>query len=334
MKHLSYLFAAVVVTVITACSHPLNSEEIYQKVASGVVLIVNDYYYSVTLPTGEELYFTDVDDEGRVSGLTDDADEAYQNSNVATGTGFFITADGQIMTNHHVARPEVSQSHVKLFLRGVKKVIKNSYQERISELTQQFYAYAGQDAMQAQIYQRYQAYQKALENVDDMDMSESDIHIHSKLYVVYNNQHVLSYDDMAPCDFVAVATDGVDLAIIQLEDGTTPEDAHVFSLRDEAADKPLTLDQKLYMIGFNRGFTIGKTSSGEVQSQIYSGNVTQRGDGENILYSIPSLHGSSGSPVVDEYGFLVAVNYAGYDSTQGFNYGIPSKKIRQFLQEY
>ncbi|MBR1800200.1 MAG: trypsin-like peptidase domain-containing protein [Bacteroidaceae bacterium] len=334
MKIFSYLFAAVVVTAITACSRPLNSEEIYQKVASGVVLIVNDYYYSVTLPTGEELYFTDVDDEGRVSGLTDDAGEAYAHSNVATGTGFFITTDGQIMTNHHVARPEVSESNVKLFLRGVKKVIKSSYQERINELTQQFHAYAGQDAMQAQIYQRYQAYQRALESVDDMDMSESDIHIHSKLYVVYNNQHVLSYDDMAPCDFVAVANDGVDLAIIQLEDGTTPEDAHVFSLRDEAADKPLTLDQKLYMIGFNRGFTIGKTSSGEVQSQIYSGNVTQRGDGESILYSIPSLHGSSGSPVVNEYGFLVAVNYAGYDGTQGFNYGIPSKKIRQFLQEY
>ena len=31
---------------------------------------------------------------------------------------------------------------------------------------------------------------------------------------------------------------------------------------------------------------------------------------------------------------LVAVNFAGFEGTQGFNYGIPSKKVREFLQDY
>ena len=166
-------------------------------------------------------------------------------------------------------------------------------------------------------------------------MNEADIKTHTDLYVLYNGEHFIKLDDLHPCNLLAYSNeDDVDLAIIQLEDATTPEDAYIFQLREEADDKPLTLDQKLYMIGFNRGFTIGKISSGEIHSQIYSGNITQKSDGTSILYSIPALHGSSGSPVVDEYGNLVAVNFAGYDSTQGFNYGISSKKIRQFLKEY
>ena len=326
--------AAVMLLCVTACQHSMNSEEIYNKASSGVVLIVNDFYYSVTLPYGEELFFANVDDDGDLVGLTGDQEKAEANSNMATGTGFFFTTDGQIMTNHHVAKPEVSREHVKQFLKNLKRAIKENYQERLSELTQQFYAYEGQPAVQEQIASRYSSCKQTLEQVDDMDMNESDIKIHSKLYVVYNGQHVLSLDDLTPCEFVAVANDDVDLAIIQLEDCTTPEDAYIFSLRDEADDKPLTLDQKLYMIGFNRGFTIGKTSSGEILSQIYSGNVTQKSDNEQILYSIPSLQGSSGSPVVDEYGYLVAVNFAGFTGTQGFNYGIPSKKVREFLREY
>lgn len=334
MKRLQFLIVAVTLFGVTACHHPMNSEEIYNKTSSGVVLIVNIYYYSVTLPSGEELFFADVDRDGDLVGLTNNQEKAVANSNMATGTGFFFTADGQIMTNHHVAKPEVSQEHVKHFLKNLKKVIKENYQQHIQELAQQYYSYAGQPAIQAQIASQYKTYTEELENVDDMDMNESDVKIHSKLYVAYNGQHVISINDLTPCEFVSVANDDVDLAIIQLEDCTTPEDAYIFSLRDEADDEPLTLDQKLYMIGYNRGFTIGKTSSGEIQSQIYNGTVTQKSDGEKLLYSIPSLHGSSGSPVVDEYGNLVAVNFAGYDSTQSFNYGIPSKKIRQFLMEY
>ncbi len=40
------------------------------------------------------------------------------------------------------------------------------------------------------------------------------------------------------------------------------------------------------------------------------------------MYSIPALQGSSGSPVINQYGELVAINFAGINSTQGFNYRI------------
>lgn len=139
------------------------------------------------------------------------------------------------------------------------------------------------------------------------------------------------YEDFKPSSVISVSEEeSVDLATIQLDNCKTPEGTSVFNLRDN--DEQLTLDQKLYLVGFNKGFTIARTAQG-IRSQCYSGIVTQKDDGENILYSIPSQSGSSGSPVIDEYGHLVAVHFTGWSGTQIFNYGIPSKRNRHFLSE-
>jgi len=62
---------------------------------------------------------------------------------------------------------------------------------------------------------------------------------------------------------------------------------------------------------------------------LFSGNQT----GIRVLYSIPSLGGSSGSPVFDKSGKLVAVNYAGFNTTQSFNYGILAKYLKTLAMQ-
>lgn len=51
------------------------------------------------------------------------------------------------------------------------------------------------------------------------------------------------------------------------------------------------------------------------------------------MYSIPALQGSSGSPVVNQYGELVAINFAGINGTQGFNYGIRVERLREIVND-
>ena len=69
-----------------------------------------------------------------------------------------------------------------------------------------------------------------------------------------------------------------------------------------------------------------------IKTQFNSGTISQR-TAERLMYSIPALPGSSGSPVVNMQGQLVAVNYAGLNGTQNFNYGIRVKYLKQLLEK-
>jgi V8-like Glu-specific endopeptidase len=70
-----------------------------------------------------------------------------------------------------------------------------------------------------------------------------------------------------------------------------------------------------------------------IKVQMTSGKVTQLPDGQRLLYSIPTMKGSSGSPVLDEYGKVVAVNFAKLNGTDNFNFGIPLDRIKEFLKK-
>ena len=84
------------------------------------------------------------------------------------------------------------------------------------------------------------------------------------------------------------------------------------------------------MIGFNHGNKIAETTNG-INSQLTEGNISQINDDFKMLYTIPALPGSSGSPIFDKYGRLLAVNFAGFLNTQNFNYGIQTKKLQEYL---
>lgn len=85
------------------------------------------------------------------------------------------------------------------------------------------------------------------------------------------------------------------------------------------------------MTSFNLGPTLALTKEG-IKSQFNSGSISQR-TSERLMYSIPALPGSSGSPVVNLQGQLVAINFAGLNGTQSFNYGIRVKYLQKLMGE-
>ena len=337
---------------ILGCSREKSAEEIYNEKASGVVMILNEYFYSVTLPTGESFYFSDIQD-GKLLNV------AFSQNQVKTtysfGTGFFIDNYGGILTNRHVVNHYIKKSDVIHYVQNLLSALAAYAQERQEKamyeggriyqyLRQSQYdsRYASYDEqLKQRLYELSREYDQAqnyIAQIKSISASQIAVRCHSKVGIAFNDSYVSGPSDFKQCTVEKESEDeNVDLALIRLADAVTPQGAAVFStgvdshgkIKATSADK-LTLDQQLYLIGYNQGIALASTTEG-IKAQLTSGKISQKPDQYRLLYTIPILQGSSGSPVVNSYGDLVAVNFAAVSGTQSFNFGIPIHQIRAFL---
>ena len=201
--------------------------------------------------------------------------------------------------------------------------------------------------------------------IRDLSLSNFDVELCSEIKIAYNGSHITSSNDLIDC-FVVKDVPNYDLGIIQIADGsnfwnvcklgeapkwsyeqmevgwsnihnagtiswfTIPQDKYIFNFYNNETHNDEEI--KLYMIGFNQGPTLALTNNG-IKAQITQGYISQNTDNIKIMYSIPALQGSSGSPVVNQYGELVAINFAGINGTQGFNYGIRVERLREIVKD-
>lgn len=200
--------------------------------------------------------------------------------------------------------------------------------------------------------------------IRDLSLSNFDVELCSEIKIAYNGSHITSSNDLIDC-FVVKDVPNYDLGIIQIADANEfwnvcklddtpkwscepthlggyityrnlysdfmiPQDKYIFNLYNNETRNNEEI--KLYMIGFNQGPTLALTNDG-IKAQITQGYISQNTDSIKIMYSIPALQGSSGSPVVNQYGELVAVNFAGISTTQGFNYGIKAERLKEILDD-
>lgn len=357
MKKLFVFIACIVCMITTSCGNK-SEQDIEKETSSGVVLVQNQSYYEVELSNGEKLYFSSYDENEEIKGIATDEDSV----SVVTsyGTGFFISDDGQIVTNAHVvsntvADKDVTKSVSKIVdaLKKITLAMYNEYTEKYEAAVQAYnYANYSDEISYEDFYkirdikdaldEKRREYAETYNGLDEIDARESEIKYHNKISIAYNDTYVTSTTDFVSCVLTKIDPDH-DLAILQLKDKKTPEGKYIFEVADEDPletyswkeniTKKISEDKnsKLFMISFNLGPTLALTKEG-IKSQFNSGTVSQRTN-ERLMYSIPALPGSSGSPVVNLQGQLVAINYAGLNGTQNFNYGIRVKYLKSLIDK-
>ena len=343
------------VVLVASCGHK-DDKEIENQQSSGIVLVQNKSFFEVVLPNGNSLYFTSYDAEDGIHGLAFEADSVEVAKSY--GTGFFVGSDGMIATNAHVISSTIEDKEVKKSVGKIFTALKNLLEMEYDEKYDLFkridnayeYARYSSDVSYDDFSTISDIRDAAIDELNDMQsmykaldrisVSESEIKYHNEVSIAYNDTHVTKDSDFTEC-VIHDKDPEHDLALIQLKNKHTPEERYVFVVAEEDPYETYSIsdkitsklsgdkNEKLYLHGFNLGPTLAMTEEG-LKAQFTSGSVSQT-TADRLMYSIPTLPGSSGSPVVNREGELVAINYAGLTGTQNFNYGVRVKHLQNLL---
>lgn len=339
MKTLNFRTLRIVLFILLAvtiggCNLPLTPKEIFEKYNKSVVLITTEYYYELDLGNGFKYWFTNINKT-----YTDEA-EAKTNRNSLQGTGFIISKEGHIATNRHVASPSINAQEL---LNNIENKFLLSISENNSKIANLendilfwsigpyiFHTKEESDIRAANLQVEKQALLEE-NKLFTFDKKLAKVNLKSKNFISFNGSNLENESEYHECALYKVSeNENVDLAVLKMLN-SLPENIEIIDYSDDGINNPesLNIQSEVFMISYNLGTKLN-TANG-LSVQFNEGKVMQATDNQRVLYNIPALHGSSGSPVLDKYGNLVAINFAGIENTQGFNFGIPVQYLKMLM---
>ncbi len=296
----------------------LSQSAIYEQYKYSVGLVWHEYVYMVRINGSEPIEFTRNRNGQFV--LHDDGGQPI----TVTGTGFFADSAGLIVTNKHVVAPWT-------LTRG-----------EIRQLRNQVLSFLQSEASEADPVSRIRNgwRKRLLREPDSLVVPPADsgssvartdslrIDIKPKTFFLGLVLQDMMADKKQYIPCTVTATDPlVDLALMQTASGQLPANAGYVRLNNCILDHDsLKPGSRAIMVGFPMGMDLARASNGKIRIQVQEGFINNESDDRQVLYNIPSAHGASGSPVFNDCGRLIAVNYAGYDG-HPFNLGIPAKHV-------
>ena len=324
------LVAALVILVILGIKYfPIGffnrektDSQLYDRYKNATCMVVAGYHYDVSIPNVDlnklNAYFNRVGLETIPTRIIRDTNGQYKrdnlNSTEYSGTGFFVSNNGQVATNLHVVKPWLADidSNNNSDVVTIKQIVSSILTQNANTL------------VMAGLNQPLNAYISSIEVSGVLDY----------IGVIPNNQYI-DGDNIVKCRPIYDQGDNldVDVALITTVNGDLPKGCSYVNVKDSirTKDDECKVGSHIYTIGFPAGINT-QNNKEKLSTQGYSGNITQIRDQYSFGHDATSAGGASGSPIFDKYGYLVGVANSGLRNVN-INYGIKGRYVKEMMDK-
>ncbi len=296
----------------------LTLEEVNDRYNSSVVMLVGLYHYEVTagkLPK-ETIHKLGLATDFIVAdGEIINKDRAGDKSCTYTGTGFFVSDDGKIVTNLHIVKPWLFDGTIGDFEDYYRKEFAKLVEQRATILTTLGYTPEGLSAYISQI---------KVEGVSDGIM-------------LIPQGKMFSSENAIKCTLLSAGDDiNKDVALIQSDKMELPNKKATFiNIADsmDITEEALKVGKTMYTIGFPTGLLSqmqDKKLTNGIQALCHTGHISQKSGEYGFKFDAVSAGGASGSPIFSEEGMLIGVLDAGINNVN-INHGIKAEYVKELL---
>ncbi len=300
-KKLAFLWLSIVFTLVSCSSTPgekLTEEQMTAyRTRPAVVLIYSGMFVKFAVQNGQE----------------------FTIPSYGSGSGFFINADGYLVTNGHVV--DIYKKYMDDKTGQAQQVLNNFI---INRIIQEFKQTRGREPSQEELTNAFQ---------DFMRTQQPRIVDHGAInYVVLSNRETLRFElkKFSP----SIPDGGKDIAVLKIERNNCP----VIKLGDSSQ---LNLQQPVFTIGFpavvdpERFPLLGKENT--LNSSITRGSIsalkTDYKGMSVIQHDAATSPGNSGGPTVDSKGNVVGVHSYAATEYDGFKFCVPINSAKEFIQD-
>lgn len=306
--------------------------ELYDRYNHSVVMLKGIYHYKVTIgdldieSLNKALYKYGVYIPQRIlpfgstykpvpDGITDKdlitlIDEVSNDKGQYSGTGFFISNDGKLLTNLHVVKPWLEDNG------KVKEMLQNEMSRQFATIVESLKGKALPFSLSAYLSQ------VKVEGVLD--------------YIALVPQgEVFDKDNIKKCKVLSAGDDiREDVALIQMISGNgLPNNCTYVNVADslDASEENLVVGAKVITFGFPHGHGLQEESE-TLKAFCNAGSISQQPTEFGYMINLTSAGGASGSPIFNEKGMLVGILNSGVDH-ENFTGAIKAKYIKKLLEE-
>ena len=313
-----------------------NSPKEYQ---SAVVMINNSFYYKV-----------EFDDEAAGETMIVGYDgENYEESKGETprfvlygyenckpfgvfGTGFFVSTDGKIITNRHVALPwEYNLSEKE------NDKLRNYIEQKRSEYFQNNISYAKNYLSQNNIsINQVPGLITKLKRIGNCRIKRI-TGVSASIRVGYFGEYYESLEKFDPCVFINDSKDkDIDVALIQENNKRLPnEKTRVVNTQKYVEKDKLNVGDVITTIGYPSGpsYLTLRNNDGGLKTVMKKGEISRVPGNIELDFNIEVIGGASGSPLFDQSGNFVGIVSSRFVNSSTNGKGVLGKYVSKLVED-